>query len=204
MLVASPAPTVPEQAVAFSPAPKASANDVNLSPFAKRCPKPRRTGDAQADSRSELEYAALQQVITILQENPGFTLETLGGLQRQLRGQRPEPEDKEPRFSEKQFGTLGRIPDDWLAGWLQSLCNGALSNDLLAKVLRADPGAIVRLRRFALQMSDAVRMPPACQVKKICSRVLTDRHSTVGSPLNHDWVTANINGLGEINWKSGG
>lgn len=177
-----------------------------MTSYAKRCPKLKKSGDAQKDARSEIEYAAVQQAISILQSNPHLALETVGMMQKKLQNMSAETSNDgaEARFTERECSTIARLPEEWFAQWLKSITNGALADDLMKKVLRADPTALLRLKTFSLQMAESVVLPHQCAIKKICARVLNDRHTTVGAPLSHDWITKNIAVSGNINWKSGG
>lgn len=71
-------------------------------------------------------------------------------------------------------------------------------------MLASNSQSIDRLKRFALQLGDATVLPTECQTKKVCSRVLSERHKTVSAPLSKQWVETNVLQTGAINWKEGG
>lgn len=195
--------------VAASQSVSAGSSEPVLTPFAKRLPKAKKAGDATDDARQELHHVATQQVITLLQAHPHLSMEALGSLQRSVganKRKRESEDDREARFADKEVGVLSKLLDKWFAGWLQTLTNGALSDELLTKVLRhGSLGAtLLRLRKFSLQMSGMMQLPPECSVKKVCARLLNDRHHAVGGPVSQAWVEAAISISGDINWKDGG
>lgn len=184
-----------------------SSSEPTVASFAKRLPKIKKSGDAVVDAKSDIDYYASQQIISLLQGHPEAALETPGGLQRLIASKKRKAdalEDPEPKFAENDCASVGKLPDGWVSGFLQALCNGRLDDDLFSKILRRDPQSMGRLRKFALQMSDATALPPAMSVKKVAARVLHDRHTVLGAPLSHDWVTKSVSLAGDINWKIGG
>lgn len=178
-----------------------------LSPYAKRLPQMAKTGDPEQDARAKVQHPVLQQVISTLQRHPDMILETMGWLQRRLATtekaeQKMAAEDA--IFEEKECTTVGRLPDDWVCGWLQHETCGALSDQLVLKMLKHDASVIDRLKRYALQLSTATTWPSECSVKKVCSRVLSERHKQVGAPLSKEWVETRVSQTGIVNWKVGG
>lgn len=196
--------------VGVSPVKFSDALQPELTAYAKRLPKLKKTGDISFDAKRELEYSAMQQSISLLQAHPHLAMETLCALQAnigQQKRKRISDEDREPKFSDKECAVVGKLPEQWFAGWLQCLTNGALTDELLGKALRhggATTTTIMRLRKFALQVSDTTQLPSECAVEKVCARMLNDRHHTIGSPISQAWVEASISISGEINWKDRG
>lgn len=186
---------------------RVSTNGVGMaiSPFASRLAKPRKTGDAHTDTRRQVEHTGLQQLITILQAHPDLTLETLGIVQKRVAAlSQRAPADAETRFADKDCTSLGRLPAAWFLGWVQQHCGGALNDDLMSKMMRADSQAAEKLRAFSLQMSDGTRLPDVCKVQKLCARVFNHRHKEVASPLSAAWVEKAISVSGKIDWARGG
>lgn len=88
--------------------------------------------------------------------------------------------------------------------WLAPKRNMRRDQRRILKMLAKSSQSIDRLKKFALQLADSTNLPPECHVKKVCSRVLSERHKTVSAPLSKAWVETYVLQTGVINWKQGG
>lgn len=174
----------------------------DLTSFAKRLPKPK-SGHGDG-SKYEARHKALQKIISCLQHRGELILETLAGLELKVeRAPLGEVSTYDPEF-EGDIRVLADIPDDWLAGWIQSQTGMAITDAKLAAMLVADPQVLDKLRRFALQLHQQIVLPKSLQVQKLCGRVLGQVSRNLGRPLSGTWTVDNADAQGNISWKKGG
>lgn len=177
-------------------------SDMELPPFVRRMPMPKKTGNKETDDNSEVTHKALQKIICLLLANPSVTLETLGKLQIRLEGSAVAQAAEAGAEFEAGVTTLGKVPSEWWASWVQQLSGGALKDSDLVKILKHD-SSLDRMVTFGAQMASATVLPQECHIKKVLARVLHERSRAVGTRINRDWLKKAVNISGVIDWKHG-
>lgn len=187
-------------------AARKAGND--LSSYSQRLPKPKRTGDPDADNEALLEHQAFQRLITLLENSrkgpasansDGIIIKTLGYVQARL--------SKSHVSDENQFDasvtTIAKLPNSWSAAWLMATCP-AITPSMVQKIARADPDGLDRLIHFSHQLPKTFQLLPECTDKRVAFRLLQKLYTRHGARITHPWVAKCIGGDGVLNWKAGG
>ncbi len=101
-----------------------------LSSFAQKLPKPLRTGSLHRDSTRSMEHAAIQKIISLLQDHPSHALMTLASLQGNLSAMDSGTDD----FWGSSVKTLGKLPVHWVSQWLVEAGQGELRQIEMEKI----------------------------------------------------------------------
>lgn len=152
----------------MSPRQISMPGNLELVPLAKRVPKPRKTGDTDLDSTKELQFFGFQKIITHLTHRPDLILEALGWIETKIGTDMSKEPDADECFA-KTVVTFGRLPSDWVAAWCQKQAGGALTDEMLVKMLKVEPQSIERLQTFALQCPKTLCLPEEAKLKKVCA-----------------------------------
>ena len=174
-----------------------------ISPYAKRLPKPRNTksGEAHDQDAQDVQHYALQKIISMLQDSPHLILETCGRLEKRLDN---SPSKSEGECFAADTSHLNKIPTIWRAAWIQSLVAGALKDELLKQMLSEDSDCVERMVTMALQLPKTTILPSECLVKQIAARLFSQRCLEVGNLISRVWVQKNVNSAGVVDWSNGG
>lgn len=179
-----------------------AAELLELTAYAKKLPKTRAVGSANDSRSAEVSHKAFQKVISVLQKKPDWVLDILGELELRLESKASVVDDV-VRFDEP-VSTLGKLPTQWWAGWLQTLSGYKLNDDMLAKLLVQDSGCVDKLVRFATQLPSGVILPQSLSICKLAARAFDERSRALGSPFSSVWVADHIKSDGAISWGKGG
>jgi hypothetical protein len=170
-----------------------------LSPYARKLPKPQRTGNLQTDCTRSIEHDATQKIITLLQQHPSQALMTLANLQSTLTHTSAVTEDSwGPGVK-----TLGKLPVHWVSQWLVEASQGELRQVDMEKMVEYDNQAACTLFHFATQTKPSHKLPVECLDKKVCSKVFFERAKVLGKRLV-SWKEKALCHDGSIKWGDGG
>jgi hypothetical protein len=171
-----------------------------LSSYAKKLPKPLRTGSLQRDSTRSMEHAAIQKIISLLQDHPSHALMTLASLQGCLSAMDSGTDD----CWGSNVKTLGKLPVHWVSQWLVEASQGELRQIIeMEKIVEFDNQAAFTLFHFATQTKAAHRLPVECLDKKVCSKVFFERAKVLDKRLV-SWKEKALCQDGSIKWGEGG
>lgn len=172
---------------------------VELTPFAKRLPKPQRTGSLQSDCTKSIEHAAIQKIISLLQDHPSHALMTLASLQSNLATNDSTTDD----CWGSNVKALGKLPVHWVSQWLVDASQGELRQCDMEKMVEHDSQAAFTLFHFATQTKPGHKLPVECLDKKVCSKVFFERAKVLGKRLV-SWKEKALTHDGSIKWGDGG
>ena len=170
-----------------------------LSPYAKKLPKPQRTGSLQSDCTRSIEHEAIQKIISLLQDHPSHALMTLASLQSNLSTIDSATDD----CWGPSVKTLGKLPVHWVSQWLVEASQGELRQVDMEKMVEYDNQAAFTLFHFATQTKPGHRLPVECLDKKVCSKVFFERAKVLGKRLV-SWKEKALSHDGSIKWGEGG
>lgn len=171
---------------------------VQLTPFAKRLPKPLRSGNLQVDSTRLIEHEATQKVISLLQAHPSQSLLSLASLQTNLRCQASSDD-----YWGSDVKNLMKLPSHWMSQWLVDASKGDLVQKDMEKIVEVDPQAPATMFHFATQTKPGHKLPDLCLEKQVCCRVFFQRARLLSHRLT-GWKAKALNKDGSLNWGAGG
>ena len=181
-----------------------------LTPYARKLPKFKRTGNPLVDSQLLIEHQALMKVITLLQTaklaagthdaTRSLTMFVLGALEAHI-------DASATPFDESAFDAsvniMGKVPMDWWASWLTTSFP-IISSTLLQKVISVDDEALQKILMFLLQCARTVQLPWECLNRVVMSRTMRARATQLGDRIDLKWTQRSIGEDGVINWLAGG
>lgn len=173
-----------------------------IDSFLAKMPKPQKFSDASLDSRAQIDETALKVVIRMMMEQPDRILPTKGGLESNTLGaSRAELKGSGERW-DNEIKLVRKIPDWWWVEWVVEASAGHLSKAVVRAIIKKDAEEFENLVFFALQLPKSAVLPKPCQVRKVCSRTMTQRAALVGHRMK--LIYKSINGTGVINWGKSG
>lgn len=159
-----------------------------LHPWAKKAPKPKDTAASASSSstvnHSKLMHECLVSIADKLAKYPQFIQDVHTIL---FSSQYPIPKDRLGAgvWVDNSYTTVGRIPKEWMAGWLaQRLASEGLTPQLLAPLEEDDSENMHLLFEAETQLPLGTSLPPAVRSDEyVASKWLTARADDVGSRL---------------------
>ena len=173
-----------------------------LTPFAKRCPKVKKTGDPKKDSIALLQRDSFMQIISIIQADMSLAPLFLKALEDDT--YKPDSkDDKEDNMWPSTYHQLWRLPKYWKGDLLVKACGtDALTHANIEAMNTMDPDAVDSAFYMMTQTTATTPLPRACLDKEICTNFFMARVKEVGSRIE-DWATRSIQPNGTIDWKEG-
>lgn len=171
-----------------------------VAAFTKRCPRPKKTANAEEQQRNNIDQNALVSIIEILMNDPDRILPTLGALQSSPEAPKRSGVSEEDEVWD-ETPSLRRIPAAWWVTWIIGASEGSLSHAKVRAIIEADGDKLIHLLVFALQLSPARQFPTACTNKRVCSRMLSSRATQLGDRLRG--LDEHISANGVVKWGAG-
>jgi hypothetical protein len=174
------------------------ADGIELSPYARRLPKPKKTGDGTLDEQQRLQHVALQKTITLLQQHGDAVFPILASLVGIVNRKSSNSTDQ---LFPSTYCKCRYLPKYWLATWL---CQATpLKISTLKAVGRVDKNGIRSIFEFLTQLDGNDSIPPAMLDKVVCAKALAARMRAV-IPDADAWVAESVPKSGKIDWGSCG
>lgn len=187
----------------FMTSPKKDSDEGLLSALAERVPKIRRTADAAENNRRMIIRSAMQNVIRYLGDHPESAVDVWQSLDSALIVGASDSKKGGRAGSSAEWEasrtSWGKLPTDYLAGWLCSLPGGP-SKSMLDRIDSQDGEAVRDIFTMATQLRRTDAIPKPCLKKALMAKVLAFRFEHVGPRLT-GWFAESVDAQGGINWS---
>ena len=158
----------------------AEAND-ELSPLAKKIPKPRLGKDLQDNNKKILQRNALVKIVDWLERNPEKIVDTWAAIQADLVKDK-KVVDKDGPWN-KDYRHIWRLPDYWKAQFLQKRCPDVFTTATLKSLEEMDDNNIKNLFSMEVGLDPHDPLPRPCLDKEVCYRTFNARAEMLGGRL---------------------
>ena len=144
---------------------------LEVSPLVTKLPKLIKTGNSELDLENAMERDGVIEVLNLMHTHPKQIDKVVRYYKSAVRN--ADTSDADDYFP--AVTTLGKLPDDWLAGWLANRSNIPVAT--LGKCKAFDGEAIKKMVTFELGASWQLQLPQQCIKKDITARALDMRSS---------------------------
>ena len=163
-----------------------------------KLPKLIKTGNSELDLENAMERDGVIEVLNLMHTHPKQIDKVVRYYKSAVRN--ADTSDADDYFP--AVTTLGKLPDDWLAGWLANRSNIPVAT--LGKCKAFDGEAIKKMVTFELGASWQLQLPQHCIKKDITARALDMRSAELEHRLKSADAVSHISGNGKINWGAVG
>lgn len=146
-----------------------------LSPYAKKMPRPDRTGNPIRDTANLAAYDAAQHVITAIQRDWEHVLPLLGTIHKRESAKKAAKDALHADLF-PHFGSYKRIKDDAFKMRALMQKSDFVEDDLLA-MMKKDSDVLDKLLTLITQIGCAQVLPDNLRVKDCCFQMILDRTS---------------------------
>jgi len=176
---------------------KESVKLLAVSPLVTKLPKLLKTS-YELDLENAMERDGVIEVLNLMHTHPKQIDKVVRYYKSAVRN--ADTSDADDYFP--AVTTLGKLPDDWLAGWLANRSNIPVAT--LGKCKAFDGEAIKKMVTFELGASWQLQLPQQCIKKDITARALDMRSSELERRLKTADAVRHISGNGKSNWGAVG
>ena len=170
----------------------------DISPMVAKLPKLIKTGNSELDLENAMERDGVIEVLNLMHTHPKQIDKVVRYYKSAVRN--ADTSDADDYFP--AVTTLGKLPDDWLAGWLANRSNIPVAT--LGKCKAFDGEALKKMVTFELGSSWQLQLPQHCIKKDITARALDMRSAELEHRLKSADAVSHISGNGKINWGAVG
>lgn len=183
-------------------------SDLGISPWAKKIPKVKKTGDVDKDLQLNIERDSLIYIMDTLAANPSLVMPTKGFMERELKKQAGAEKTKQGNYIggapfPADYKYLAKIPRYWYTSWMVENSDGEITKDMASNLELADSAVLRRAFDFFTCTHSGHAWPQLALDRSVMSKMFAARSEECGPRLKGWWARA-VRRDSTVDWSKGG